>query len=314
MKTLVGLLLILASPVQAQDLKFPAPVAETSRLETPSQTLRLPVGAWRDGADLPQRIGNGTVTQITWRVEGPVATLDLMAHLRAQVLADGWTEVFSCETSACGGFDFRYALPVQTEPEMHVDLGDFRYLLAEKGDGLLMLLVSRSRQSGHVQLTRLDGANAAPPPVNATADPGPDTGTTATTIAPPPGDLAARLEGQGAVVLEDLVFASGADALAPGDYASLAALVAYLSARPDAKVALIGHTDASGALAGNVALSEARARSVRKALIALGADASRIDAQGVGWLAPRASNLTAEGRTRNRRVEVMLTSTQLAAP
>jgi outer membrane protein OmpA-like peptidoglycan-associated protein len=37
--------------------------------------------------------------------------------------------------------------------------------------------------------------------------------------------------------------------------------------------------------------------------------AARMDAQGAGYLAPRATNQTAEGRQKNRRVEVMLTST-----
>mgnify|MGYP006143588543 CR=1 FL=1 len=37
----------------------------------------------------------------------------------------------------------------------------------------------------------------------------------------------------------------------------------------------------------------------------------RIEAKGVGYLAPRASNLTPEGQTQNRRVEVMVTSTEL---
>ncbi len=40
-----------------------------------------------------------------------------------------------------------------------------------------------------------------------------------------------------------------------------------------------------------------------------GASAKQMDAQGAGYLAPRATNQTAEGQAQNRRVEVMLTST-----
>ena len=40
--------------------------------------------------------------------------------------------------------------------------------------------------------------------------------------------------------------------------------------------------------------------------------ARQIEAEGVGYLSPRASNLTEEGRTQNRRVEVMMTSTQVS--
>ena len=41
-----------------------------------------------------------------------------------------------------------------------------------------------------------------------------------------------------------------------------------------------------------------------------GVDSAQVSYDGVGYLAPRATNLTPEGRTKNRRVEVILTSTQ----
>ena len=87
-------------------------------------------------------------------------------------------------------------------------------------------------------------------------------------------------------------------------------MAAWLKAHPDLRVTLVGHTDATGTLAGNVALSRQRAAAVRDWLIRhFGTDAAQLDAQGAGYLAPRASNQTAEGRQKNRRVEVMLTST-----
>jgi len=60
-----------------------------------------------------------------------------------------------------------------------------------------------------------------------------------------------------------------------------------------------------------MALGKARAEAVRKALIAKGVPQGQVSAAGVGYLAPRATNLTPEGRAENRRVEVVLTSTQL---
>ncbi len=73
----------------------------------------------------------------------------------------------------------------------------------------------------------------------------------------------------------------------------------------------MGHTDASGSLAANIALSERRAEAVADALVdRLGADRGRIVAEGVGFLSPIASNQTEEGRQQNRRVEVVVTSTR----
>jgi len=72
----------------------------------------------------------------------------------------------------------------------------------------------------------------------------------------------------------------------------------------------VGHTDNSGSLAANVALSKDRAAAVRKRLIEkLGVPAEQLTAEGAGWLSPRTSNLTPEGREKNRRVEAVLAST-----
>jgi OOP family OmpA-OmpF porin len=87
-------------------------------------------------------------------------------------------------------------------------------------------------------------------------------------------------------------------------------LAAYLTAHPDVQVAIVGHTDAQGTLAANVALSHKRATSVVKRLVeAYGVAGQQLDAEGAGYLAPRWSNMTEEGRKKNRRVEVVLTST-----
>jgi hypothetical protein len=70
----------------------------------------------------------------------------------------------------------------------------------------------------------------------------------------------------------------------------------------------VGHTDAEGGRDSNIALSEARAEAVRRHLIdvTLGVNPAQLDAAGIGYLAPRATNETAGGREANRRVEVVL--------
>ena len=74
---------------------------------------------------------------------------------------------------------------------------------------------------------------------------------------------------------------------------------------------MVGHTDAVGGLDGNVALSRRRASSVRDRLVGkYGVAGAQVTSDGVGFLSPRATNLTEAGRERNRRVEVILTSTE----
>lgn len=301
--------LILAAPLQAAPaltLGFPAPVQSTARFGQALSSFQLPTGPFADGA-IPTETLEGAIEQQAWQLDAPgLSTLELMRPLRAQIAAAGYAVIFECETRACGGFDFRYGISLLPEPDMHVDLGDFRYLAAKRagagGAEYLSLMVSRSAQDGFVQLTRIS-PEQTPAPVAAVAEAPPD---------PPPAqtdDMAQGLESGEAIALDDLVFASGSSELLAGPYASLDALSAWLEANPGQAVTLVGHTDASGSLATNVALSKRRAESVRQALIAdYGVPADRVAAEGVGYLAPRASNHTDTGMQRNRRVEVLVTS------
>lgn len=301
-------------------LTLPMPATMTVSHDVPLTAYLLPIGPFGGGKMQTTRT-EGRMTQQAWRMpHAGLSTLDVMLSLREQITVAGFEVMFECATQACGGFDFRYGTDILPEPDMHVDLGDYQYLAASrdtaKGMEYLSLLVSRSPLDGYVQLTRI---GALPPVVP---------GLTASTKTPlaqgasaqgalAPAAVAAAMDGMQAtlsagapVVLEDLVFASGAAALQAGSYASLADLAAWLQANPQTTVMLVGHTDASGGLAANIALSKRRAESVRQVLLSdYGVAADQISADGVGPLAPRTSNLDAEGRTKNRRVEVIVTST-----
>lgn len=302
----------LGQPVLALNLTLPASViGEERRSEVPG-SYALPLAPF-DGTAVPARSIEGALDQRAYQLDAPgQTTLAILAPLRGQVLDAGFTILLDCDARACGGFDFRFGTDVMPEPDMHVDLGDFRFMSAERGDEAVSILVSRSASSAFVQITRVMAAPLAEVTAQAEIDMddveiprGVDMG-----INMGPG-IGADLEARGSAVLDDLVFASGAATLTSGDYPSLAAVAAWLKANPDATIALVGHTDASGSLAANIALSERRAEAVVQALVELhGADAVRISAEGVGFLAPRASNQTEEGRQKNRRVEVIVTSTR----
>ena len=319
-RALAFFLCVCTAAAQAQDVPFPAPASLSGRVETPAGSLRIATGPWTAGAGTPLRTIEGAVSQSAFRLAGStLSTRDLIAPLRESLLAQGYVTLFECETAACGGFDFRYDLPILPEPAMHVDLGDFRYFAAIKqprtGDAeAVIVIVSRAANAGFVQINRVGSAGAAPPPTLSTTSLPALTPSAAPVSSQPlaaSGDIGTRLETEGSIALDDLIFPSGAAVLAQGQYASLTALAAYLSANPTRQIALVGHTDASGALDANIALSRRRAESVRRVLIdQLGIAETRVQAAGMGYLAPRATNLTDTGRAANRRVEVMLTNTE----
>lgn len=254
---------------------------------------------------LPAMHPEGDLSLQSWRIPAAdLGTLDILAPLSAQLEAAGFTTLFACADTDCGGFDFRYALDILPAPRMQVSLGDFRYLAAEREGEHVTLLVSRMRETAYLQLTRVGPMDrAAPDLAVSTRSPAPE--VTAQT------DFGVALETEGRVVLSDLVFESGSSDLGSGAFMSLEKLSDYLNARPGRSVALVGHTDTVGALGGNIALSRERARSVRERLISrYGVDADQLEAEGMGYLAPLSSNLTEGGREANRRVEVILTSTE----
>ncbi|HVG48164.1 MAG TPA: OmpA family protein [Rubellimicrobium sp.] len=298
-----ALLLLLAQPAHAVTLDLPAGATRALNATEPLGSHVLATGPWAEGA-LPSRTVEGAVTREAWQVEGgATSTLALLAPLREQVAGQGFEILLDCEAEACGGFDFREAIEVLPPPAMFADLADFRYLSAVAGDEALSLLVSRSDQRGFIQIIRVTPTEPGAMPLAPAVQPG--------SVQPEPlafpDEFAARIEADGRVVLEGLAFATGSAQLAPGGDAALRALAAYLAENPARRVALVGHTDAQGPLDANIALSKRRAQAVAERLVAAhGVTRSQLQAEGMGWLAPRATNLTPAGREANRRVEAVV--------
>lgn len=88
--------------------------------------------------------------------------------------------------------------------------------------------------------------------------------------------------------------------------ARVKALVAFVLANPGAMVRVEGHTDNEGNPQANLRLSQQRADAIKDVLRAAGIPASQVQAVGLGAEQPVASNATAQGRERNRRVEVIV--------
>lgn len=119
--------------------------------------------------------------------------------------------------------------------------------------------------------------------------------------APPPS----RRSGKRTIyTLPGSAFASGSASLGAAATASLQALARQLDARRSVRID--GHTDSQGADAANLLLSQKRADAVRQALVGAGLPSSRVSATGKGETDPVTDNGSAEGRARNRRVEIIV--------
>jgi outer membrane protein OmpA-like peptidoglycan-associated protein len=110
----------------------------------------------------------------------------------------------------------------------------------------------------------------------------------------------------GRVVLEGIYFDTDKSTLKPESDAALRIIANYLTDHPDLKAYIVGHTDGTGAFDHNVNLSRERAATVVTALVdRFAIPGHRLASHGVGPLSPSRTNKNDDGRTRNRRVEMV---------
>jgi len=109
---------------------------------------------------------------------------------------------------------------------------------------------------------------------------------------------------------EGILFATGSSALSQASRNWLTGFARSLANNPQTDVGIHGHTDNTGTREVNVKLSADRAGSVAGFLTGQGIASNRITTQGHAFDSPVADNSTAEGRTRNRRVEVFVSANE----
>src|SRR5215472_1464371 len=120
------------------------------------------------------------------------------------------------------------------------------------------------------------------------------------------------------VSMPDVLFDFNKYTLKPEAREKLAKISGIVMAYPDLKLDVEGHTDSIGSDEYNQKLSEERASSVRGYLVSQGLKPDNISSVGLGKANPVADNATAQGRQRNRRVEMVVSGdvigTQIGVP
>lgn len=141
----------------------------------------------------------------------------------------------------------------------------------------------------------------APPPPAAPPAPPP----------PPPPPAPPKPTSEKVTFAADALFDFDKSVIKPEARAKLDDLVSKLAGVNLEVIVAVGHTDSIGTDAYNQRLSSRRADAVKQYLVSKGIEANRIYTEGKGESQPVADNRTADGRSKNRRVEIEVIGTRM---
>lgn len=261
--------------------------------------FKLPIAkAHGKGFDEVLKI-DGNVTRLVYSAPEGRTSLEVYRNYEKALEAAGFQSLFACAETECGWM-YKYSVKYAGHPplvEYSLEGEDLRFLAAKlsrsEGDVYVSLAVLKSTLTkkgftlAHLDIIEIETMEEDMVHVDAEA-------------------MNEGIAAEGHVAIYGIYFGTDKVEPMPESAATLKEIVRLLSKNPDLEIYLVGHTDNVGKLAYNMDLSSRRAASVVKALIAdYGVSADRVEAAGIGPLAPVASNRTDEGRAKNRRVELV---------
>lgn len=256
--------------------------------------LPLGKGLFKEGKDYLEKSERleGKVTYIMYLPPKERSGLEIFRNYEMALKKAGFQTLFTCSNKqgTCG---------TQTPPEIKQTLRDFgtgwdgRYVAAKlvRPDGDVYVALNVVDSGGYMK-AYLYVVEMKPM----------EAGLVTVDAAAMAGDIART----GHVAIYGILFDFNKADVKPESETALKEIAKLLQQDPKLKLHVVGHTDNVGDLKFNMDLSRKRADAVVKELITKhGVASARLRADGVGPLAPVASNDTDEGRAKNRRVELV---------
>ncbi len=241
----------------------------------------------------------GKVTKISYELPEDRSSLEVLRNYEKELKNGGFEILFTCSNKECGGRVFNHTV-VPYDTMFGDNYYDQRYLAGKlsrsEGDVYASVYVIKNTTGGgrtkNYIYTQVDVIELVPMQelmVKIEAD-----------------EMAKEIMASGSVSIYGIYFDFDKADIKPESEPTIAEIAKFLKEQPDMKVFVVGHTDNEGSLTYNMDLSKERAKSVVNKLInEHGIEASRLNPEGLGFLAPVSSNRTEEGRAKNRRVELV---------
>jgi len=272
----------------------------------------LPVGPAvkdSDGQPVPsEKISlEGRVTRTLYRGPKERSTLEIQRNYQSALESAGFEILYTCGGKDCGKLfhwifyhDMGQRISSTATAKSAFDIPqDLRYVVAKGtvGDRTVHVSVLTAFDAGFSKLSKQPVTL-----LEVVESEAMDTGM----VTIDAEAMAKGIDATGHIAIYGVYFDTNSAEIKAESSPTLSEIAKLLSDRPSLKLLVVGHTDNQGDYGYNMALSGRRAEAVARALISQhGIDGSRLRSAGVGYLAPVASNDTADGRKKNRRVELV---------
>ncbi len=236
----------------------------------------------------------GTITRIIYQCTRTVSSLELYKSYETALLNNGFQKIYSCETTGCGdgfGRDF----PDDNAPHIKSYSQDQYYFAGRRDEDdsteIYVSVYTVFTQDGPVaRLDLVEIKKMAEGQVKVTA-----------------AKIKSDFEKTGKAVINQVYFETGKASLQKESDPALTEVSKFLRENPTLKIFVVGHTDDEGGFEFNMTLSRQRSETIVKELTTkYGIESNRLNAEGVGYLCPVATNKNAAGKAKNRRVELVL--------
>ena len=245
----------------------------------------------------------GEVTRLLYRTPEGRSSLEVLRNYTTEIASSGFEVLFECRAADCGRYFYYREREVFDRTGTISDLfipepENQRYVAARlarpgQGDVYLFVYVAEStyddRTYAHLDVVEIEPMETNMVTIDADA-------------------MARDINQTGRVALYGIFFETGSAEITAQSETALIEIATLLQSNPDMRLHIVGHTDNEGTLEFNMDLSRRRAEAVMETLVTgHGVATGRLQANGVGYLAPVASNRSDDGRARNRRVELVET-------
>lgn len=251
----------------------------------------------------------GKITFIYYTLPQGRSTLEVLRNYEASLKSKGFSIVFTCATSKGSCFESGqpeagYLLGEAVGDPLRVPklVDDYVHNWFQEGGRYLLGKLDRPEGAVYAALYLGESSRGAVAVVRVVETKEMETDKIEVVTA---SQMATSIESTGKVAIYGILFDFDKDVIKPESKPTLDEIAFLLSAKPDLKLNVVGHTDSQGSADYNLDLSQRRAASVVTALISqYGVAPDRLTPMGAGMTQPVDTNDTEEGRAKNRRVEL----------